>query len=287
MTRCVYVNGRYQSYGEAMVHAEDRGFQFGDGVYEVIEVRGSHLIDRTRHLTRLQRSLRELSMPEPMGQAAMVQVMGEVVRRNKVQDGLVYLQVTRGSAPRDFALPGPDHPASFVCLARPLDLGKIAAKAKVGIAVVTMPDTRWARCDLKTVMLLPSVMAKHAAKAQGAGEAWFVDEAGFVTEGASSNAWIVTQANELVTRQTGPEILAGVTRATLSDAAMQAQIKVVERPFTVAEALQAREAFLTSASNILMPIVKIDGKMVGDGKPGPVGVGLRAAFHANAEASPI
>jgi D-alanine transaminase len=287
MTRCVYVNGRYQNYTDALVHAEDRGFQFGDGVYEVIEVRDRQLIDRTRHLTRLQRSLRELSMPEPMGQAAMVQVMGEVVRRNRVHDGLIYLQVTRGAAPRDFTLPGPDHPASFICLARPLDMAKIAAKARVGIGVTTMPDTRWARCDLKTVMLLPSVMAKAAAKAHGAGEAWFVDEAGFVTEGASSNAWIVTHDNELVTRQTGPEILAGVTRATLSDCAMQAQLKVVERAFTVAEALHAREAFLTSASQILMPIVKIDGKVVGDGKPGPVGLALRAAFHGSAEASPI
>jgi D-alanine transaminase len=256
-------------------------------VYEVIEVRKRQLIDRTRHLKRLQRSLDELKIPAPMAQAAMVQVMGEVVRKNRVHDGLVYLQVTRGEAPRDFALPGKHHPATFVCLARPLDLAKVEAKSRIGIAVTTMPDTRWARCDLKTVMLLPSVLAKDRAKAQGSGEAWYVGDDGFITEGASSNAWIITQAGELVTRPVGPEILAGVTRATLADVAMQAQLKLVERPFNVAEALTAREAFITSASQILMPVIKIDGSPIGDGKAGPIGQKLRATFHALAEATPI
>jgi D-alanine transaminase len=287
MTRCVYVNGQYQGYGSAMVHVEDRGFQFGDSVYEVMEVRETRLIDRTRHLARLQKSLVELGIPEPMSESAMVHIIGQVIRRNRVSNGLVYLQVTRGAAPRDFSLPPKDHPATFVCLARPLDLAKVDAKSKVGISVVTMPDPRWARCDLKTVMLLPSVLAKVAAKSQGAGEAWFVGDDGFITEGASSNAWIITQEGELVTRPTGPEILAGVTRATLTDVAMQAQLKVIERPFTVAEALGAREAFLTSASNILMPVIKIDGHLIGDGKPGPVGAKLRAAFHASAQACQI
>lgn len=287
MTRCIYVNGQYQAYGDAMVHAEDRGFQFGDGVYEVIEIRGRHLIDQTRHVARLTRSLAELKIPAPMTIAAMNCVFAEVIHRNRVRDGLLYLQVTRGEAPRDFALPDADHPTTFVVLARPLDLAKVAAKATVGIAVKTVPEARWVRCDLKTVMLLPSVLAKAQAKAEGAGEAWYVGTDGFITEGASSNAWIVTQAGELVTRPNGHEILPGVTRATLKDVAMQLQLKVVERPFTVEEALTAREAFLTSSSNILMPVIKIDGKLIADGKPGPVGARLRAAFHDVAEASAI
>jgi D-alanine transaminase len=283
MTRCVYVNGRYHPYRDARVHAEDRGFQFGDGVYEVIEVRDRRLVDPTRHLTRLSRSLAELKIPSPMGAAALDLVMAEVIARNKVRDGLVYLQVTRGAAPRDFALPSPDHPTTLVCLARSLNRAAVDAKAAMGIGVVTMPESRWARCDLKTVMLLPSVLAKAQAKASGAAEAWYVDRDGFITEGASSNAWIVTAAGELVTRPTGNEILAGVTRATLKDVAMQAQLEVKERPFKVSEALAAREAFLTSASNILMPVVKIDGSIIGDGKPGHVSQTLRAAFHSVAE----
>ena len=287
MTRCIYVNGSYQTYGDALVHVEDRGFQFGDGVYEVMEVRDGQLVDATRHLTRLARSLSELRIPSPMTQPAMMRVFAQVIARNRVRDGLVYLQVTRGAAPRDFALPDADHPPTFVALARPLNRAKIEAKATIGIAVKTMPETRWARCDLKTVMLLPSVLAKDAAKAEGASEAWFVDREGFITEGASSNAWIVTADGELVTRPISNDILAGVTRATLKDAAMQAQLKVIERPFTVAEAKSAREAFLTSASNILMPVVRIDATPIGDGKPGPIGAKLRLAFHKAAEFTPM
>lgn len=287
MTRCIYVNGRYHTYADASVHAEDRGFQFGDGVYEVIEVRGTKLIDKDRHLARLSRSLTELKIPQPMTGPAMTRVLAEVIRRNRIRDGLVYLQVTRGAAPRDFALPDAGHPVTFVALARRLDHGKVAAKAKVGIAVKSMPESRWNRCDLKTVMLLPSVLAKDAAKAEGAGEAWYVGADGFVTEGASSNAWIVTRNAELVTRQTGPEILAGITRATLMDVATSMQLKVTERPFTISDALEASEAFITSATNVLMPVVKIDGKPVGGGTPGPVAARLRAAFHAIAKATPV
>ena len=285
MTRWVYVNGRYSRYADAVVHVEDRGFQFGDGVYEVIEVREGALIDGPRHLARLERSLRELRIAAPMGAGAMAQVFAQVVARNRVRDGLVYLQVTRGAAPRDFTLPAPEHPTTFVCLARPTKRAVVDAKARVGIAVVTMPDSRWARCDLKTVMLLGSVLAKHEAKAQGAGEAWFVDRDGAVTEGASSNAWIVNAQGQLQTRPTSHDILAGVTRATLHDVAQSLQLAVVERAFTVEEALGAREAFITSASQILMPVVQIDGHPVADGKPGPVSAALRAAFHASAHTS--
>ena len=287
MTRCIYVNGRYAPYGEAAVHAEDRGFQFGDGVYEVIEVRDGALVDVTRHLARLARSLCELKIAAPMAHGAMLRVFAEVIARNRVREGTVYLQVTRGTAPRDFALPQADHPVTFVCLARAAHRARIEARARVGITVKTVPEIRWARCDLKTVMLLPSVLAKDAAKSEGAAEAWYVDTAGFVTEGASSNAWIVTHGGELITRPIANDILAGVTRATLMDVALQLQVKVTERPFTVAEAVGAREAFVTSASQIVMPVVKIDGIAIGEGVPGPVCAQLRAAFHAIAERTPV
>ena len=283
MTRCIYVNGQYKRYDDALVHAEDRGFQFGDGVYEVIEVRDGGLVDATRHLARLARSLSELSITPPMGDAALRLVIGEVQRRNYVRDGLIYLQVTRGAAKRDFAMPAAGHPATLVCLARPLSRAAVDAKAATGVAVITLPDNRWGRCDLKTVMLLPSVLAKAAAKSAGAAEAWFVDRDGFITEGASSNAWIVSGAGELMTRPTGNDILAGVTRATLMDTAVRAGYKVIEQPFKVADVLSAREAFLTSASNIVMPVVRIDGRMIGDGKPGPVSRQLRPQFHTVAE----
>ncbi len=283
MTRCIYVNGRYAPYAEAAIHAEDRGFQFGDGVYEVIEVRGGRLVDPTRHLDRLSGSLTALMIAAPMSRGCLMRVFAEVIARNRVSSGILYLQVTRGAAARDFALPNQDHPATVVCLARAMDFAKVDARARVGIAVKTMADNRWGRCDLKTVMLLPAVLAKQAAKAAGAQDAWFVDRDGFVTEGASNNAWIVTKAGELVTRPLGHDILPGVTRATVMDVARELQLKVIERPFTVADALGASEAFVTSATTIVMPVVQIDGQPVGEGKPGAVAARLRAAFHAVAE----
>ncbi|MDZ4840833.1 MAG: D-amino-acid transaminase [Hyphomicrobium aestuarii] len=287
MTRWVYVSGRYRRYDDALVHAEDRGFQFADSVYEVMEVRNSKLVDATRHLTRLERSLGELKIPPPMARQGLLHVIGEIVRRNLVRDGLCYLQVTRGAAPRDFAMPSAETQPTLVVLARAVTKGATDAKAKTGISVKTVPETRWARSDIKTVMLLPSVLAKASAKADGAGEAWYVDEAGYVTEGASSNAWIVTDGGKLMTRQTGPEILPGVTRATLKDVAASVQVEVVERPFTVEEAQAAREAFVTSASLVLMPVVKIDGALVADGRPGPTSLKLRALFHGLAETSSL
>lgn len=287
MTRWVYINGRYRRYDDALVHAEDRGFQFADAVYEVMEVRGGNLIDATRHLARLERSLGELGIEQPVGREAMLGIIGEVTRRNLVRDGLVYLQVTRGAAPRDFAMPGPDTLPTLVVLARAVTKGAVDAKAKVGIGVKTVPETRWARSDIKTVMLLPSVLAKAAAKADGAGEAWYVDARGYVTEGASSNAWIVTEGGKLVTRQTGPEILPGITRATLKDVAATVQVEVVERAFTVAEALAAKEAFITSASTVLMPVVKLDGQTIGEGRPGPTSLKLRELFHGIAESRAV
>lgn len=284
MTRVVYVNGSYVPYAEAGVHAEDRGFQFGDAVYEVCEVRGGRLIDEARHMQRLGRSLGELSIKEPMGAAAWSRVLRETIRRNRVTDGLVYLQVSRGPHPRDFFFPPPHTPPTVVCLARRVSRDKGEARAAEGIAIKTVPDNRWKRCDIKTVMLLPSSLAKEAARAEAASDAWFVDADGLVTEGASSNAWIVDKDKRLITRPAADHgILRGITRTTLIGLLRREGIELVERPFTVAEATAASEAFLTSATNVVMPVVRIDGKPVGNGAPGLLTLKLRAAFHEQAE----
>ena len=283
MTRVVYVNGRYIPYAKAAVHVEDRGFQFGDAVYEVCEVRDGHLVDEPRHMARLARSLAALKIDAPMSAAALAHVMRETIRRNRVRHGLVYLQVTRGEGPREFAFPAADVARTVVCLARPLAAVEQKAAAETGIAVKTMPDIRWRRSEIKTVMLLPAVLAKEAARNDGAREAWFIDGDGFVTEGASSNAWIVANDGAVITRQIDAAILAGVTRATLIDVLKEQKIDFRERPFRLEEALQAREAFITSATNAVMPVVRIDGTVVGDGKPGPISRRLRSKFHQFAD----
>lgn len=285
MTRIVYVNGRYLPYAEACVHVEDRGFQFADAIYEVCEVRDRHLVDETRHMMRLERSLAELEIRPPMTRRALGLVMRQVVRRNRVENGLVYLEVTRGAARRDFLFPGPGVRPTVVCLARRLDRARLEARAAAGISVKSMPDIRWKRSDIKTVMLLPACLAKEAARAEGADEAWFIDADGLVTEGASSNAWIIDAAGTLITRPTDSAILAGVTRATLIDLLEKEGLTLALRPFRLSEALAAREAFVTSASGTVMPVVRIDGKVVGDGRPGRLTTLLRANFHRSAELS--
>jgi D-alanine transaminase len=283
MTRTVYVNGRYLPYAQACVHAEDRGFQFADAIYEVCEVRGGRLVDETRHMQRLARSLGELGMAQPMSPAALSRVMRETIRRNRVTHGMVYLQVSRGARPRDFLFPPGDVEPTVVCLARSVSQARNEASAATGIAVKTVPDIRWGRCDIKTVMLLPASLAKEAARAEGAKEAWFYDEQERVTEGGSSNAWIVDKDGRLITRQVDSDILRGVTRTTLIDLLAREKIELVERPFTVAEAKAAREAFITSATNILMPVVRIDDQPIGNGAPGLLTLRLRSEFHAVAE----
>jgi D-alanine transaminase len=283
MTRIVYVNGRYLPYTDAKVHAEDRGFQFADAVYEVCEVKGGRLVDEMRHMGRLARSLGELGMAQPLAPGAWARVMRETIRRNRVTDGLVYLQVSRGAGPRSFLFPPAGTAPTVVCLARSVSPVQQEAAAEAGIAVKTMPDPRWDRCDIKTVMLLPAALAKEAARAEGAKEAWFFDKDGYVTEGASSNAWIVDAQGRLVTRQADTAILRGITRTTLIDVLKRAGLELVERPFTVAEAKAAREAFVTSATNIVMPVVKIDGQPVGNGAPGLLTQRLRSEFHEAAE----
>ncbi len=285
MTRVVYVNGQYLPYGQAGVHVEDRGFQFADSIYEVCEVDQGRLVDETRHLERLERSLGELRIPMPMSRRALGHVLRETVKRNRVRTGLVYLQISRGAAPRDFPFPAGDLMPTIVCLARRVDGAKREARAAAGIAVKTMPDIRWGRCDIKTVMLLPAVLAKEAAAADGAQEAWLVDSEGFITEGASSNAWIVDASGTLITRPTGNAILPGVTRRSLLDLLMGEKIPFTERPFRVEEAQSAREAFITSASGTVMPVVAIDGRPIGNGHPGELTRRLRSNFHQAVEFS--
>jgi D-alanine transaminase len=285
MSRIAYVNGRYRPYGEAMIHVEDRGFQFADGVYEVCEVRGGLMVDERRHMARLKRSLGALLIELPMSLAALGIVLRETVRRNRVRDGLVYLQVTRGRARREHAFPPPGTVPGVVVTARSLDPARGERIAADGIAVITVPDNRWARVDIKSVSLLPNVLAKQAAREEGAREAWFVDANGFVTEGSSSNAWIVTNRGEVVTRPVDHSILNGISRSVVLDAVAAQGLSLVERPFTPKEAQAAREAFVTAASQIVQPVVRIDGVPVGDGRPGPVATALRREFHRHAELS--
>lgn len=287
MSRIAYVNGRYVSHAQAAVHVEDRGYQFADGVYEVCEVRNGCMIDETRHLQRLARSLNELRIAAPMHPKAMRVVLRETLRRNRVRNGIVYLQVTRGVARRDHSFPDADVGPAMVVTARSSDPRTGDLTAEKGVSVISLPDTRWARVDIKSVSLLPNVLAKQAAKEAGAKEAWFVDRDGFVTEGSSTNAWIVTDAGELVTHSADQGILRGVTRTTLFEVARNQGLRIVERSFTVAEAQAAKEAFLTAATQIVMPVVKIDGVMVGNGKPGKVVQKLRAGFHEFAECMPL
>jgi D-alanine transaminase len=283
MSRIAYVNGRYVPHGEACVHIEDRGYQFADGVYEVCEIWNGHLVDESRHLDRLERSLRELSIRMPMSRAALGIVLREVIRRNRVRDGVIYFQVTRGVARRDFPFPPAGTPPALVVTAKSLSRDKADRTAEEGIAVITLPDNRWERVDIKSVGLLPNALAKQKAKEAGAREAWLVDRDGYVTEGSSSTAWIVTEDGALVTRPNGTGILPGVTRMTATDVAHRLGIAVEERKFTVAEAKAAREAFITAASMIVMPVVSIDGSPIANGHPGSVASQLRATFHEVAE----
>lgn len=282
MSRIAYVNGLYVPHAQAAVHVEDRGYQFADGVYEVCEIRNGRMIDERRHMERLQRSLRELRIDMPMSPIALGAVLRETIRRNRVTNGIVYLQVTRGVARRDHYFPEPDTPPSIVVTARSNSPAKNAAQAEKGIGVITYPDTRWERVDIKTVGLLANVLAKQAAHEAGAREAWLVRD-GKITEGGSTNAWIVTDAGAIVTRPADNGILRGVTRTVLFEVAKRLGLTIEERPFSLEEAFSAREAFVSSASNLVMPVVSIDGKPVGEGIPGPVARSLRAAFYESAE----
>ena len=285
MPRIAYVNGRYRRMRDACVSIEDRGYQFSDGVYEVCEVRGGAIIDERRHLERLRRSLDALRIALPLSPPALAVIMREIIRGNRVHDGIVYLQITRGVARRDHAFPPPGTTPSLVVTARSLDMQGNEKRAQQGIAVVTVPDTRWARPDIKSISLLPNVLAKQAARDRGAAEAWFVDRDGYVTEGASTNAWIVSQGGWVITRPADNGILRGITRTVLIEALGKQGLSFAERAFTIAEAYAAREAFGTAASQIVMPVVRINDQAIGTGAPGPVARALRESFHSYAERS--
>jgi D-alanine transaminase len=278
MSRVAYVNGAFVPHAQASVHIEDRGYQLADGVYEVWATFDGKLGDAEGHFARLERSLSELKIAMPMSRAALKILLRETLRRNRVRDGMVYLQVTRGVAPRDHAFPNPAVPPSVVITAKRVDRAAAEARAEKGCAVITVAENRWGRCDIKTVGLLPNALAKQQAREAGAVEAWFVDDLGLVTEGASSNAWIIDKSGALRTRDTQANILRGITRSTLLSVIAREGLKVEERPFTVEEAKEAREAFITGAGTLVLPIVRIDGTMLGQGAPGPVAKRLRQLY---------
>ena len=278
--RIAYVDGRYLPHGQACVHIEDRALQLGDGIYEVNNVIAGRAINQDYHLDRMERSLREIGMPMPMSRGALKLVMHEMIARNRIANGLLYLQVTRGAVRRDHVPPANPPKPTLIMTMRAQDLAALAARMEKGIGVSTQPDIRWGRCDIKTVQLLPNLLAKQAAKKAGGFEAWLVDDEGYVTEGASTNAWIVDADGTVVTRDLSNSILPGVTRRTMLEVMDEAQIKVVERKFTVAEARTAREAFLTSATGAALPVVTIDGQQLGDGMPGPITRRLQGLYAA-------
>ncbi|WP_034851659.1 D-amino-acid transaminase [Inquilinus limosus] len=278
MARDAYVNGRYVPHARAAVHVEDRGFQFADGVYEVVSVRRGRLIDEEGHLDRLDRSLHELRIAWPCDRRVLRLVMRRLLERNGVRDGLVYLQVTRGAAPRDFRFPAAARPTLVITTRR----ATLAPHARTGVRVVTIPDIRWKRRDIKTVGLLPQVLGKQEAAERGAFEAWQVDEDGFVTEGTSSNAWIVTADGALVTRPASRDILNGITRQSILRVAAAEGLRFEERPFRVEEAYAAREAFLSSATSFVTPVLRIDDRTIGDGAPGALSRKLFDAYLAHA-----
>ncbi len=281
MSRVAYVDGRYLRHDKASIHIEDRGYQFADGVYEVLAVVGGALVDVADHLKRLDRSLAALAIAWPVSERVLPLLMREVVRRNGVTEGMLYLQISRGVARREHAFPARAAP-TLVMTARAVPPARRAALVATGVKVVSLPDIRWSRCDIKSVALLPNVLAKQKAKEAGAYEAWMLEPNGTVTEGASSNAWIVDAQGSVITRPLGNDILGGVTRLRVVDLAREAQIKVIERPFTIAEAKAAREAFVTSTTAFVAPVVEIDGVAIGDGRPGAVARKLAALYERHA-----
>jgi D-alanine transaminase len=278
--RVAYVNGRYLPHGMAGVHIEDRALQLGDGIYEVFNILAGQPLDEEGHLDRMERSLRELGMPMPMSRAALKLVTREMIARNRMPNGFLYLQVTRGAVKRDHVPPADSPRPTLIMTMRLQDVAGFRQRLAQGIAVSTQPDIRWGRRDIKTVQLLPNLMAKQAAKKAGAFEAWLVDDEGYVTEGASTTAWIVDKDGTLITRDLSNAILPGVTRRIMLEAAAQAQIKVAERKFTVAEALAAKEAFISSATGAGVPVVSIDGQTIGNGTPGPLTRRIRDLYAA-------
>ncbi len=279
MSRIAYVNGAYVAHDTAFVHIDDRGYQFADGVYEVVSVRNSKLIDEEAHLNRLWRSLNELEMAEPVTRSALKVITRQLMRQNRAKDALVYIQITRGVAKRDHAYPKEGR-SSLVMTCRRFNFAAVKARSTQGIKVSSQADIRWGRCDIKSTSLLPNIMAKQAAKEAGAFEALLVDADGYVTEGSSTSIWMVDSNGTLVTRPISDNILPGITRATLMEMAAKHQMKFEERPFTLEEAKAAPELFLTSATSCAMPIVQLDETTIGSGRPGPVASKLAEIYWA-------
>jgi D-alanine transaminase len=277
MSRIAYVNGRYLPIGAPAVPVEDRGLQFADGIYEVVKVVRGRFCDLERHLDRLERSLAALAIPLPMSRGALTRIMRETLRRNALATALVYVQVDRGVAPRNHLF-GQGLKPSLIVTVRRASLPKARELAE-GVGVITLPDQRWKRCDIKSVSLLANVLAKRQGADAGCREVWLYDADGLVTEGSSSNAWIVDADGRLITRPLGPEILGGVTRAVVLELARDAGIEVVERPFSLEETRSAREAFLTSTSSLVLPVTAIDGRPVANGAPGSLTLELLARYR--------
>ncbi|WP_419904526.1 D-amino-acid transaminase [Kiloniella sp.] len=282
MSRTVYVNGSYLPEEDAKVSVFDRGFLFADGVYEVSTVLEGRLIDNDAHLVRLQRSLNELQMGSPVSMDEIVEIQNELIKRNGLKEGGLYLQVTRGAADRDFAFPKDTTPTLVMFTQEKNLLNSPAAER--GISVISVEDIRWGRRDIKTVGLLAPALAKQAAVVAGVDDAWLYED-GYVTEGSSNNAYIITKAGTIVTRNLGNEILHGITRRAVLSLANEADMEVEERAFTLAEAADAAEAFVTSATTFVTPVVSLDGKAIGDGKPGPLAKRLRQLYIEQALAS--
>jgi D-alanine transaminase len=277
MPRIAYVNGAYVRAAEAAVSIEDRGYQFADAVYEVWSVFGGRLADLDGHMNRLERSLSELQIAMPMPRGSLLTVLDEVVRRNHILEGMLYLQVSRGVAPRDHVFPAGVRP-SVVITAKPVDREAAARKAEAGVKAISSPDIRWGRCDIKTVGLLPNVLAKQAAKEQGAAEVIFVDRDGLVSEGGSTNVYMVGDDGVIRTRTLKANILAGVTRLNLLSVIAESGLEIREDAFTLDEAKAAREVFVTAATSLVLPIIAIDGHVIGTGTPGPVALSLRDSY---------
>jgi D-alanine transaminase len=275
MSRVVFLNGEFVPYEDAKVSVMDRGFLFADGIYEVSAVIEGRLVDNEAHLARLDRSLGEIRIANPYSTAEWIGLEEELIRRNDLREGLVYMEVTRGVAERDFAFPASATP-TVVMFTQPKSIVH-SPQAEKGIAVITVPDIRWRRRDIKSVALLAQVLAKQEAAEAGVGEAWMVED-GFVTEGSSSTAFVVLGDDRLVTRPLSHAILPGITRLAVMRLAAEEKLTVEERLFSVEEALGAREAFITSASSIVMPVVAIDGRPVGTGSPGPLARRLREHY---------
>jgi D-alanine transaminase len=278
MPRYAYANGRFVPHSHAQVHIEDRGYQFADGVYEVVPVFEGGVVDEEPHLDRLERSLQELRIDMPMSRAALKLVSHELIRRNALTNGFIYMQVTRGVAPRDHKFPKKTPRPALTMTTRQLPRAS-ADTLNEGFAVITAPDQRWKRCDIKSISLLPNVLAKQQAAEGGCQEAWLIDDDGKVTEGAATNAWIVTNDKKVVTRQADNAILPGITRLSLQAAMERAGYELEIRPFSREEALSATEAFLTSSTNFVMPVTRIDGQPVGNGHPGILTMQLRRIYE--------